>query len=562
MLVRRYKIFRLFDSRAVALPLTLLLLALPIASQAQFDYTVTYQSATSATITITKYTGSGGEVVIPSAMDISGLMCPVVSIGDYAFVNANGANVTGVTIPNSITNIGAEAFCDCINLTSVTIPNSVIYLGGDAFGQCTGLQNLTIGINVTTIEDQTFWDCTSLASVTIPNSVTNIGNFAFDYCTSLMSATIGTNANIGGGAFMSCSNLANVTIPNGVGSIGNNSFASCTSLTNITIPSSVSSIADQAFQGCTKLKSVYFLGNAPNVGSAVFTNDPATAYYLPGTIGWGSTFAGIPVVLLSLPFTCTATNSGITIIGYLGSGGIVAIPPSINNQPVVSIAPNAFADCTTITSVTIPGVVQTIGSEAFYACNNLTNVTMSDGTTTIGVGAFENCSDLISIIIPNSVTNIPDAAFESCYKLTSVTVGSGVVNIGAAFGSCPWLTSVYFWGNAPTVYPLAFDGDPEASVFYLPGTTGWSSAFAGCTTKLWFLPSPIILGGASFGIRTNQFGFLISWATNVPVVIEACTNLNGAWIPLQTNSLNNGSSYFSDPQWAGYSRRFYRICLP
>jgi hypothetical protein len=64
----------------------------------------------------------------------------------------------------------------------------------------------------------------------------------------------------------------------------------------------------------------------------------------------------------------------------------------------------------------------------------------------------------------------------------------------------------------------------------------------------------------SFGARTNQFGFTISWASGMTVVVEACTNsANPIWVPVGTNTLTGGSAYFSDPQWASYPSRFYRL---
>jgi hypothetical protein len=93
----------------------------------------------------------------------------------------------------------------------------------------------------------------------------------------------------------------------------------------------------------------------------------------------------------------------------------------------------------------------------------------------------------------------------------------------------------------------------------LPGTTGWGSTFGGIPTALWSLPYPLILNG-SLGVRSNQFGFTVSWATNLNVVVEAATDLaNPIWSPLQTNALTSGSFYFSDPQWKGYPSRFYRV---
>jgi hypothetical protein len=64
-------------------------------------------------------------------------------------------------------------------------------------------------------------------------------------------------------------------------------------------------------------------------------------------------------------------------------------------------------------------------------------------------------------------------------------------------------------------------------------------------------------------VQTNRIGFIISWATNISVVVEACTDLaNPVWIPVSTNTLTGGSSYFSDPQWTNHPTRFYRLRAP
>ena len=121
------------------LPL-LLFLALPGLAQAQFEYTIT-----SGTVSITRYLGIGGHVIIPEAID--GL--PVSSIGAKAF-EAN-PSVTGITIPDGIMSIGDGAFEGCRSLTRVTIPNSVTRIGGRAFSDCTSLTGVTIGNSVSSI---------------------------------------------------------------------------------------------------------------------------------------------------------------------------------------------------------------------------------------------------------------------------------------------------------------------------------------------------------------------------------------------------------------------------
>ncbi len=93
----------------------------------------------------------------------------------------------------------------------------------------------------------------------------------------------------------------------------------------------------------------------------------------------------------------------------------------------------------------------------------------------------------------------------------------------------------------------------------MPGTTGWGAFFANRPAVLW---NPQTQPG-SFGVRTNQFGFAITGSSNLVVVIEATTNLiNPTWTPLQTNTLNGSSLYFSDPYWTNYPSRFYRVTWP
>jgi hypothetical protein len=104
-----------------------------------------------------------------------------------------------------------------------------------------------------------------------------------------------------------------------------------------------------------------------------------------------------------------------------------------------------------------------------------------------------------------------------------------------------------------------FDGDNKATVYYLPGTIGWSyfSTNTGISPVLWN-PQPQTLG-----VHNNEFGFNITGTANIPLAIEACTYLASAsWTTLQTCTLTNGSIYFSDPQWTNYPGRFYRLRSP
>src|SRR5262249_45292914 len=157
----------------------------------------------------------------------------------------------------------------------------------------------------------------------------------------------------------------------------------------------------------------------------------------------------------------------------------------------------------------------------------------------IGDYAFEDCTSLTSITVPGSVTSIGQFAFYQCFGLTSVTIGNSVLG-PFEFEGCTNLSKVYFQGNTPEGGSCAFCSDKIAIAYYLAGTTGWAAfaAFSGIQTSVWTLPYPLVLSG-SLGIRTNGFGFTVSWATNASVVVEAATELdNPVWSPVATNALS------------------------
>jgi len=299
-----------------------------------------YEMIDDYTVTITGYTGNGGDVTIPSTIDGKS----VAEIDKSAFKDCK--SLKSVVIPNSVTYIGPSAFSGCTGLTSITIPNSVTYIGNDAFSGCTGLTSITIPDSVTDIKDWAFYGCTGLKSITIPDSVTDIKDRAFYGCTGLKSITIPNSVTyIGNYAFHGCTGLTSITIPNSVTEIGGDAFLGCTGLRSVNIPDSVTEIAGWTFRGCENLRSIVIPDSVTKIGSYAF-------------------------------YSCTGMTS-VTI----GNG-------------VTSIGDHAFNGCTDLTSITIPDSVTSIVDKAFCECTNLKSIVIPSSVTYIGDYALEGCPRL------------------------------------------------------------------------------------------------------------------------------------------------------------------------
>ena len=184
-------------------------------------------------------------------------------------------DATSYTVPDTVTSIGNEAFCDC-SLESITIPGSVKSIGEGAF-EDSALKSVELHNGLIHIGDHAFCSCSSLTNIEIPSSVTSIGRSAFSfcdlrtisipegvksidcisYCKSLESIKIPDSvASIGYEAFFYCESLRNIVIPDSVTSIGEYAFSVCKSLVSITLPDSVTSIGDGAFEMCESLKDI------------------------------------------------------------------------------------------------------------------------------------------------------------------------------------------------------------------------------------------------------------------------------------------------------------------
>jgi len=193
------------------------------------------------------------------------------------------------------------------------------------------------------------------------------------------------------------------------------------------------------------------------------------------------------------------TNSGsITITKYIGSGGVIIIPNTINGLSVTSIGPDAFMLCTNLSSVTIPNSVTSIGHNTFMYCDSLTNVTIPNSVTNIGDAAFLRCHGLSSITIPDSVTSIGKTAFAVCPRLTGITVDK----LNSSYSS---VAGVLF--NKDQTALIQYHSGGKAGSYTIPDgvTTVGTNAFTGCSslTNVVIPNSVINIGDGAFALCTN-----------------------------------------------------------
>ena len=168
-----------------------------------------------------------------------------------------------------------------------------------------------------------------------------------------------------------------------------------------------------------------------------------TSNSAPYTVEVTDAVSSIATAIIPENVTYDGTTYSVTSIGWNAFAGCSSLTSVTIGNSVTSIGHGAFYECYSLTSITIPNSVTSIGSWAFMYCSSLTSITIPNSVTDIGEETFSSCRSLATITIGNSVTFIGDEAFYECYSLTSVTIPNSVTHIGErAFYYCSSLTSV------------------------------------------------------------------------------------------------------------------------
>ncbi len=411
--------------------------------------------------------GNGSHLTIPASVKVSGKQYPVTAIHSEAFLGLNLAfDMTHLTIPDSVTTIGARAFEYNETLAHVDLGDGVTTIGASAF-EYDDLAGISIPDSVTTIGDGAFarngwheWDTgptlatlhlgdglvsigdnafgvSELSTLRIPDSVTTIGAYAFSQNSLLTSVDLGDGVeDIGTGAFY-WDDLGSVSIPDSVTTIGVDAFSANESLASLDLGYGVEDIGSSAFAG-GDLTSVTIPDSVTTIGTYAFYRNEITSVSLPGVRPAidGTAFLGNP-----LPYSGAASIGGIEFegIGYAPEAIVMGRSPS-----------------STATDLSIPASV-TVGSDTL-------------SVTSIDVDAFAD-DGLTSVSVPETVTTIGDRAFAGNDGLRTV----------ALLGDAPDVTpaGAHAIGSFGDSHEVVLHVAPTATGYTLPAWEGYATLVAG-----------------------------------------------------------------------------------
>ncbi len=429
------------------------------------------------------FNGSGLEsVFIPASVE---------SISGQAFNNC--ANLVSIKVDAFNPYFDSRDNCNgimdtetntlVIGCQTTTIPQSAVAIGDYAFYNC-GLKSIDIPSNVKIIGDYAFASCDYLQQVVIPEGVTELDDNAFEFCR----------------------NLTTVTLPSTLSSIGSNVFKYSSIYTVVVKGACPIEISEKVFTHRDEANLYVPVGSTENYRNATYWKDfknivegdlpqrdlidfadlrakkICVKYWDTDKDGELSKEEAAAVSDLGTNFGSNYIESfdelqyftGLTTIPdeafYYNSGlKSIKLPPTIKSignsafarckvlegivvpEGVVSIGDKAFSAYSgaeasysesTMSSVSLPSTLESIGENAFEYCH-IKTVNIPESVTSIGVGAFENCELLTTVNIPKGVKKLEDYTFRFCQSLKTITLQEGLQSIGTrVFRGCPELNVI------------------------------------------------------------------------------------------------------------------------
>ena len=329
--------------------------------------------------------------------------------------------LTTLQFGTTVTRIPAALCRYTENLKSVTLPNSLTEIGEEAFKNCEALTEVTAGTGLKTVKDNAFDECTALTKVNITNLAAWCG---IDFSTAKSNPLYYAKKLYLNGTLVTSLTIPNVTV------VKNYTFYNCTSITELTVPKTVTSFSGSSmFTGCTGLKKVVW--NSPYYKEYSFYSfRPFDGLDGIQTISFAGSVTKIsPYMCYGLKGLTTVTiNASVTMVGkkaFVGCTNLTTVNWNAANcddfadisYPYSNLP---FYDLTNLKQFNFGNTVTRIPKFLCYGLSGLTNLSLPNSVTVIGEGAFAKCTGLTEVTIPESVTSIERWSFDSCDNLNRV----------------------------------------------------------------------------------------------------------------------------------------------
>ena len=273
------------------------------------------------------------EANILSTVEFEGNQYLVIKINDKVFYG--NTNLTTVTLAESLTTLGSNAFESCKSLKTIKIPSGVTAIPENCFRECSLMESVSLPEGLVEIGAFAFSGCQNLESVTLPESLTTLGSYAFDSCKLLKTIKIPSGVTaIPDKCFYRCSSLESVTIPEGVTAIGDDAFQSC-NLNALTLPESLETIERYAFNSNSSLKSVNIPAKVKTIGVQAFSYCGLTDLVISEGVQTIGDYVFVYNSLKNLTLPSTITSIGNSTFCYNGLQSIIcnaATPPTLGDK--------------------------------------------------------------------------------------------------------------------------------------------------------------------------------------------------------------------------------------
>ncbi|MGN0811977.1 MAG: leucine-rich repeat protein [Candidatus Coproplasma sp.] len=381
----------------------------------------------------------------------------ITAIGDYAFYRCY---IESITIPESVTSIGVEAFCGCEKLIEVCNMSDLLIVKGYNYYSFVAYFALNVynpesgKSNIVTTED-------GFEFYVSGNDATLVGYTGTAEDITLPDSFNGGPYTVANNAFLGNNRIRSVTTGDSVTSIG--SFASCTSLERVFLGNGITGLQFHMFYGCNKLKTVELGDNISFIETGlggVFENCPSLEnIFVSKNNGRYKSVGGVlyemdgeNLLLVVYPsgkpdkqFTVPDCVTYIYEAAFANAANLTEVILSCN---ITELREWTFSGCSSLESVVLPDSLEIIELWAFGNCVSLTHISVPDSVNYIAESAFNGCRSIESIIIPDSVSQIGCFAFSDCTSLTEIVLPAGLTYVGDyAFYRCCSIENVYFTGT-------------------------------------------------------------------------------------------------------------------